>query len=136
MKAAANVSVIESPKEDQPAPSPLARAQRDSVVSLLPEGTILPAQVARRSRHLASGSFRLMTAVLEDAVGCFCHAVDGARRARDWEEAASWIYSEDRSWPFSFLQVCEALDLDATWVRKRIAASRERERPAGERSVS
>ncbi len=37
------------------------------------------------------------------------------------EDALAWFASDDRLWPFSFLNICDVLDLDAHWLRARLA---------------
>jgi hypothetical protein len=65
---------------------------------------------------------RLMAAVLEDAMrelarpaGDWCGA-----RARRRAEIEAWFASDDVAWPFSFVNVCEALDLDVAGFRLRL----------------
>jgi len=62
---------------------------------------------------------RLMFAVLTDAVECFQKYQGGqSRRARVlFAEAAEWIESRDSSWPFSFEQICQALNLNPGYLR-------------------
>jgi hypothetical protein len=73
------------------------------------------------SGHSASdrGESRLMFAVLEDAIRlarCPPRARPGSRH-REIREALEWIFSDDRLWPFSFLNVCDALSVDAARLR-------------------
>jgi hypothetical protein len=54
-----------------------------------------------------------MAAVLEDALRC-------ARQEEQddsWREASRWVFSNDRSYIFSFLSVCDALRMDYGWLR-------------------
>jgi hypothetical protein len=63
-----------------------------------------------------------MAAVLEDAVRELVRpgrAWYGAR-ARRRAEVELWFQSDDVGWPFSFVNVCEALDLDPGNVRSRV----------------
>jgi hypothetical protein len=65
---------------------------------------------------------RLMAAVLEDAVRELVRpsgAGYGAR-ARRRAEVELWFESDDVGWPFSFVNVCEALDLDPGGVRSHV----------------
>jgi hypothetical protein len=66
---------------------------------------------------------RLMAAVLEDAIDVYRHGRVGTRRrlARDTE---AWFRADDRSWPFSFVRICEALRLDPHAVRAALAQER------------
>ena len=66
---------------------------------------------------------RLMAAVLEDAVRELVRpsgAWYGAA-ARRRAEVVLWFESDDVGWPFSFVNVCEALDLDPSDVRSHVA---------------
>jgi hypothetical protein len=65
------------------------------------------------------GELRLMAAVLEDAI----HVLRKRPRSRAGREAREWLHSGDRTWPFSYERICEALDLDANQVRTRIASN-------------
>jgi hypothetical protein len=67
---------------------------------------------------VASGSqSRLVLAVLIDALQIVAWGVSSAETARLFAEAEDWIRSEDRVWPFSFVNVCEVLDLRPRDVR-------------------
>jgi hypothetical protein len=85
---------------------------------------LLPEQVLGRPRRTPEQ--RLMVALLEDAVRELVRpevAWMGAaarRRAEVW----SWVESDDVAWPFSFLNVCDALDLDAEKLRARLTGRR------------
>jgi hypothetical protein len=35
-------------------------------------------------------------------------------------EARAWVMSNDQSWPFSFINVCDALELDMACVRRAV----------------
>jgi hypothetical protein len=63
------------------------------------------------------GELRLMGAVLEDAIDI----LRKRPRSRAGREAREWISSHDVSWPFAFERICDALDLDADSVRRRIS---------------
>jgi hypothetical protein len=62
---------------------------------------------------------RLMFAVLTDAIECFQKYFDAhSRRCRAlFGEAASWIESTDSSWPFSFEQICQTLNISPSYLR-------------------
>ena len=65
---------------------------------------------------------RLMLAVLEDAIDAYLANVGaprGIRRMR-FNEASSWIGSDDTTWPFSFVRICEALDIDPAVIRRML----------------
>ena len=73
-------------------------------------------------RHIAEPERRLMFAILTDAIVRFRRLTESRRpRARhDLMEAAHWIRSEDRSWPCSFVNVCEALDIAPEPLRREV----------------
>jgi hypothetical protein len=65
---------------------------------------------------------RLMMAVLVDAL-CDCLANAGALRGMRlsrFRQASDWFRSDDRDWPFSFVNICEACDLDPGLIRRRL----------------
>lgn len=90
--------------------------------SLLTEGLVLPQQLARRPSFASTSTGRLMRAVLEDAVDCFSQRRGGnlAERLKLHREAAAWIFSDDPSWPFSFVNVCDSLGVDPSRLRQRL----------------
>jgi hypothetical protein len=62
---------------------------------------------------------RLMLAVLSDAIECFQKYANAEnRRGRTlYANAESWINSRDSSWPYSFEQICDVLDINANYLR-------------------
>ena len=78
-----------------------------------------------RSKPL-QGERRLMLAVLRDAVDCYRQG----RRARDpatrlvFAEARAWLESTDRCVVFSFESICDALDIDADYLRRGLRQRR------------
>src|SRR6185295_8987659 len=78
--------------------------------------TLLPSQffdrVRRRTEH--EGERRLMIAVLEDAVDVYRKQA-GSRDPRGeqlFADAEQWIEDSDRTWLFSFQNICDVLGLD------------------------
>jgi hypothetical protein len=72
----------------------------------------------------------LMLAVLEDAVDCYqkhAHARD-PRAAQLFEEAEEWVESADRSWLFSFENICDTLEINADYVRRGLREWRQHAR--------
>ena len=67
------------------------------------------------------GEKRLMLAVLKDAVACIerYNSGDGARSLPVYRAALHWVFAQDQAWPFSFENICLALDLGP--VRFRMA---------------
>lgn len=96
--------------------------------------TLLPSQyfdrVARRADH--GGEFRLMLAILEDAVDVYrklAGATDARRRAL-FDEAEAWIESDDASWLFSYENICATLGIDADYLRRGLRSWKRRAAPA------
>jgi hypothetical protein len=99
--------------------------------------TLLPSQffdrVRRRTEH--DGERRLMIAVLEDAVDVYRKQA-GAQDPRGeqlFQEAEVWIEDPDRTWLFSFQNICDVLDIDADYLRRGLHAWKERVRSGGHR---
>ena len=76
-----------------------------------------------RRNGLGDPERALMRALLLDAVLCLigqsAPATDRPRLAAD---ARAWITSRSRTWIFAFESVCEALDFDAAYLRRRLFA--------------
>ena len=67
------------------------------------------------------GERALMRAVLVDAIECLTADVRrSAARAQHATEARAWVATRDDQWPFSFDNICLALDLDAERIRRRL----------------
>jgi len=109
---------------------------RDSIVNdtfahLLQPDTLLPSQyfaiVKRKGAH--EPERRLVIAVLQDAVECFQkHAGARDHKARQlFLDAEEWICSEDRSWPFSFENVCDLLHINPEYLRRGLIAWKDRQ---------
>jgi hypothetical protein len=113
-----------------------AHQMRDTIVNdtfshLLQPDTLLPSQyfatLKRKGAH--EPERRLATAVLQDAVDCFqkylrSHDRKGRQLFLDAEE---WILSDDRSWPFSFENICDLLQINAEYLRRGLATWKERQ---------
>jgi hypothetical protein len=101
-------------------------AADERLAGLFQPDTLLPSQffdrVRRRSEHDAER--RLMIAVLEDAVDVYRKQA-GAKDQRGQElfrDAEEWIEDPDRTWLFSFQNICDVLDLDADYLRRGLHA--------------
>ena len=94
----------------------------ERVQELFQPDTLLPSQYFDRIRRRASfdGERRLMVAVLEDAVDVYRKQAGARDRKRRqlFEDAEAWIESDDKSWIFSFENICDVLGIDATYLRK------------------
>ena len=103
-----------------------------SVSESLPEDRSLPEMpcdvsqrtLLLRADHSSPSSdtppeHRLMIALVRDAIRC----IEKYRNARDFrsrrlfDEDSRWLLSDDTSWIYAFVRVCETLDLDPDAVR-------------------
>ena len=89
----------------------------------------MPSQVACvRAEGRAQPQRLLMLAVLRTALeDCALRADDGShlgRRpdARARHHAVAFIFSDDRSWPFSFENICDTIGIDAQRLRRRVSS--------------
>ncbi len=99
----------------------LSRTQIDDTLSRV--GIILPSQYFASIGSVGlSGEQRLMLAVLVDAINVLQRwkAAGGARRRRDFGEAAQWVNTRGSRHPFSFDSICHALEIEPEVVRSRL----------------
>jgi hypothetical protein len=95
--------------------------------SRLFEGDIIAPQQFReifcRTRNLAPEQ-ELMLAVLCDAIECIFKYCDEPIpiRARLFQDAQEWLFAQDDREPFSFLNVCDGLNLNPSYVRRGVLA--------------
>jgi len=85
---------------------------------LLSGGEMLPTQLASAS-HWSPG-LRLAAAVLAQAMDDIRSRRPDGRPHVQVSSALRWIYSDDTTWPLSFVRVCELLQLDVGWVRQMV----------------
>ena len=105
---------------------------RDSIVGdgqLFQPDVLLPSQffASMRKRVPQEPEYRLVVAVLEDAIDCFQkHLFSRDPKARQlFDDASEWIASDDRKWPYSFISICEILNLNPGYVRRGLDEWRE-----------
>jgi hypothetical protein len=93
--------------------------------TLLDEEPALPAQFHARPLIESTPEKRLMLAVLEDAVRMRRQYATprGTRSRRLLRETDAWFNATRRDYPFAFQSICDALGLDANWVRRLVRAS-------------
>ena len=62
----------------------------------------------------------LMFAVLLDAIECFQKyaLLDDEYATRLFRETEKWILEENREWPFSFINICEAFEINPQYLRQ------------------
>ena len=63
--------------------------------------------------------FALLEETLRVLVGVGSRSGSASRRAV--ADARDWVLSDDTKWPFSFQNVCDALNIDADGLRRRLA---------------
>ena len=103
----------------------------DTFAHLLQPDTLLPSQyfaaLKRKGQH--EPERRLAIAVLQDAVDCYQkHLRARDRKARQlFVDAEEWITSDDRTWPFSFDNVCDLLQISPEYLRRGLAVWKERQ---------
>ena len=115
----------------------IARIVEDHTPTLFGPDTLVPAQYFDRMGTDAAfqPEKRLMLAVLEEAIATFQrHTGSETRRGlRLVEEVEEWIAGNGQEWPFSFANICAALDLDPEYIRTGMTRWRENERRKAER---
>src|SRR5262245_30506692 len=125
-----------APVRGRKALSILVSASRDAHESAAPSASmstcdsiLLPDQFLAERDGETRSTRLLMIAVLRDAISCFRnHLLDPSRRGRRlYGEAESWLQADDASTPLGFETICDALDLDAGYVRGRLYEWRRRE---------
>jgi hypothetical protein len=90
---------------------------------------LLPVQyLAKRRGDRGEPQTRLMLAVLQTVVddyrgSMYRHAagLTGQRDPRVYAAARAYVESTDRTWPFSFENLCDAVGLDADCLRTELA---------------
>jgi hypothetical protein len=72
-----------------------------------------------RQKSSSEREEKLMFAVLTDAIECFQKYLGASSRRsrRLFSEAAAWIECRDSSWPYSFENICEVLNINANYLR-------------------
>lgn len=90
--------------------------QAPAVEQLLAGGELMPGQLPSRSSW--SPEKKLAGAVLSAALLEVRERHADPRYAQRIREDVSWIFSDDRGWPYAFLPLCAQFDLDPGWVRR------------------
>jgi hypothetical protein len=109
----------------------MAEVVSDTFTHLLQPDTVLPMQyfatLRRKGEH--EPERRLVIAVLQDAVDCFQKHLFARDRKQQqlFSDAEAWISSIDRSWPFSFENVCDLLQINAEYLRRGLQIWKEQE---------
>ena len=106
-------------------PSPRERMEPHEVdrffAGLLHARIVDPSQVPmyHRARH-DSPEVSLLRAVLEDAIRSVLRGGSTAARRREVAEDLAWLGSDDDRHAFTFVAVCQRLQLDPAWVRRLV----------------
>ena len=109
-----------------PPPPPRRRRGRPPIHLSLSLNLVMPSQFYPEGGDgPAPGERRLMRAVLKDALVILFKydATEDRRGRRLLAEARHWVESDDAQSTFSFVNVCGALGLDPSCVRKGLARS-------------
>jgi hypothetical protein len=78
-------------------------------------------EIFSRSRHLEPEQ-ELMLAILCDAIECIFKYCDEPvpARAKLFHDAQEWLFDEEEKEPFSFLNVCDSLNFDPSYLRRGV----------------
>ena len=113
---------------------------RHVVDELLEPAFVLPDQISRRAQCGAreSATHRLMLGILRDAVDMYLKALTPGNRvpAKRLREVVAWFSSSDRTWPFSFERICEALGFDPEYIRGGLYRAGRQRRTADVRATA
>ena len=75
-----------------------------------------------------------------DSCLVFCSAVecfqDYAEQDRLFKDAEEWIFEDDHEWPFSFIKICEAEDMNPKYLRKGLLHWRQSATPESEYNLA
>ena len=90
---------------------------------------MLPVQYLRQpGQRLANPEKRLALAVLQTVLyDCRAAGLRGAnsrarvRNRQAYDQAMAYVASRDRTWPYSFENLCETIGVDASSLRQRLA---------------
>jgi hypothetical protein len=96
----------------------------EPVARLYEARVILPVQFFLQSTTVRTGEQRLMAAVLEDAIGLYLKrppprtAKLRQKFQQILQQTEDWLRSNDNASLFSFLRICDALNLDPQYLRR------------------
>ncbi len=90
----------------------------------LPPAAVLPEQFYENATGAVStsGAVALVRAILDDAIACYQKQFesDGRRAHRLAAEAEAWLFSDEDTWPFTFVNVCAALGIEPDFLRRQL----------------
>lgn len=107
-------------------PSPSAPAVQLRLVASHAEGGARRSPIPISTYGVQVPERRLVLAILHDAVAIFLRreTVPTTRGSRLFREVEGWFAADDPEWPFSFVNICAALDLDVERVRRALECAR------------
>jgi hypothetical protein len=114
--------ITRTEKADPCHPLPLSLSDLSAAIQFLSPAAVLPEQfyclIGRTSA--VRGEVALMRAVLAGAIVCLQQQTDESsyRARRLAAEAEQWFMADDTRWPFSFVNICSVLGLDAEYLRR------------------
>lgn len=95
---------------------------RDSQLTLLSVAAVMPEQFYGLSYtpHTERPEISLMRAVLEEALKCFQYQFYpySTKMQRLAREAELWFFSDEIDWPFTFVNICQALNFEPSYIRR------------------
>ena len=76
-----------------------------------------------RPRYFEAPEKELMAAVLNDAIGCLAkNRFARSRSGRNvYDETKQWFLDTSSPWPFAFENICQVLNLNPQYVRRRLS---------------
>jgi hypothetical protein len=86
---------------------------------------VIPEQVAEETRRAAmfrTSEGRLCLAILQNALDEYqtnIHAVTKSKKCI-FQEAKAWFFSDDKEHTFSFISICNFIDIEPSNVRKQL----------------
>jgi hypothetical protein len=85
----------------------------------------------RGAGHLQP-ELRLMLAVLQEAVDCYQENVflRGRKQEELFKDAEKWFFEEVHEWPFSFVNICEAVGIHPQYLRNGLSRWKHKARAA------
>ena len=85
-----------------------------------------------------SAERELMIAVLSDAIECFWKYRESRAplAIRLYQEAKAWLFADNENQPFSFQNICQALRLEPSYIRRGILTGAESARPVNDQSLA
>lgn len=88
---------------------------------------VTPGDVLQDVPHGGGSDRRLLCAILVDAIVRFRRLLPAPHAAarRELVEIERWMRSNDRTWPCSFLNLCDTLDLAHEPLRRAVLGQRE-----------